>query len=249
MKISELMSRPAFTIDENETVAGLKRALKESKVRRLLVTRRGRPVGVVSVFDVGAWDSKPNLSEGRKNIKLAENFNFGGMKISGFIRSDITVMDQGASLQEAVQKMVEKEVSTVIVVSDKVPVGILSALDVFKMILDMAQERMPIQISGLGRDDMHQYSHIREKISHVLGKFSGFRIRNASVHVKEGKSTYQVSVYFDTDNGHVSMKGERGSLREAVDELASEIGNVLRKRKELRKKKPRAIHVRGRGKT
>ena len=249
MKISEIMSKPVFTIDENDTVASARKILKENKARRLVVTRRGNPVGIVSVFDMGAWDSKSNLVGGRKDIRMADNINVADMKVSGFTRSDITVVAQEASLQEAVQKMVEKEVSAVIVVSDKVPAGVLSALDVFKIVLDMAEEGMQIQISGLGQDDVQQYSHIKEKMTHALEKFSGFNIRNVSVHIKEGKSTYQVSVYFDTDDGHISLKEERAELRETVDEIASEIANVLRKKKDQRKMKPRVTNVKGRGKT
>jgi CBS domain-containing protein/ribosome-associated translation inhibitor RaiA len=247
MKISVIMSKPVYTIDENETVASARKSLKENRARRLVVTRKGNPVGIVSVFDMGAWDSKPNLAGGRKDIRMNDNINVADMKVSGFTRSDITAVPQGASLQEAVQKMVEKEVSAVIVISEKVPVGVLSALDVFKIILDMAEEGMQIQISGLGQEDMQQYSHIKEKFTHVLEKFSGFNVRNVSVHIKEGKSTYQVSVYFDTDHGHISLKEERAELRETIDEIASEIANVLRKKKELRKMKPRTTHG-GRGK-
>jgi CBS domain-containing protein/ribosome-associated translation inhibitor RaiA len=250
MKLGELMSKPVFTIDENETVSVARKELKENKARRLVVLRRSNPVGVVSVFDMSAWDSKPNLAGGRKDIRMAENISVGEMKLAGFLRPDITVVSDKASLPEAILKMIEKEVSTVIVVSDKEAVGVLSASDVFKSILDMAQEGMTIQISGLGQDDMSQYDHIKEKLTHVLSKFSGsFNIRNVSVHVKEGKSTYQVNVYFDTDDGHISVKEERGALRETIDEIAGEIANILRKKKELRKMKPRTTNVLGRGKT
>jgi ribosome-associated translation inhibitor RaiA len=65
------------------------------------------------------------------------------------------------------------------------------------------------------------------------------------VHVKEGKSTFTVNLAFDTDDGPVSMKGERADLKETVDELAVELDRVLRKRKDLKKPKPRATSYRG----
>lgn len=250
MKLCDLMSKPVYTIEEKETVASAKKIIKENKARRLVVIRNGNPVGVVSVYDMSAWDSKPNLTGGRKDIRMMDNINVADMKLAGFLRPDMAIVDEGASLQEAIQKMVDKEVSWVVVLSGKKPAGVLSATDVFKTILEMAKEGMQIQISGLSEDDQHEYSHIHEKISHVLGKFSGsFNIRNVSVHVKEGKSTYMVSVFFDTDDGHVSIKEERGALRDTIDEISSEIANVLRKKKDIRKMKPRVKNVRGRGKT
>ena|SRR5271157_95704 len=250
MKINELMSKPVYMIDENETVASARRVLKERNARRLVVTTRNHPVGVVSLFDMSAWEARPNMSGGRKNIRLADNYNVADMKLAGFLRPDITEVAEDASLQEAAQRMVQKQVSAVIIVSNKEPVGILSAMDIFKMILEMAQERLPIHISGLGLEDMGQYTHIRDKLARVLSKFEGhFNIRNVSLHVKEGKSTYQLSLYFDTDEGHVSMKEERGDLRETIDELSGEVASVLSKKKDFQRRKPRVTNARGRGKS
>ncbi|MEM5814800.1 MAG: HPF/RaiA family ribosome-associated protein, partial [Candidatus Aenigmatarchaeota archaeon] len=90
--------------------------------------------------------------------------------------------------------------------------------------------------------------HIQEKIGNVLDKFStSFNIRNPSVHVKEQKSTFVVNIYIETDSGHISLKGERGSLKETIDELAVELEKVLRKRKEMRRPKARAVHARKAG--
>jgi len=249
MKLCDLMSKPVYTIDENETVAAAKRMLKEKNARRLVVTRRNNPLGLVSVYDMSALETRSNLATGRKDIK-SQNVSVSDMRISGFIRPDMTIVSEGASLQEAIQKMVDKQASSVIVLSGRELVGVVSALDVFKKILEMAQEGMQIQISGLNQDDIDQYDHIKQKFTHVLGKFSRtFNIRNVSVHVKENKSVYDVSVYLDTDDGHIALRIERADIQGAVDELAAETEHVLRKKKDIRVIKPRATHARGRGKT
>lgn len=244
MSAADLMSSPVFVIDEKETLAAAKKRFKESGVRRLVVTRGPNIIGVVSAFDIGAWSAKPNLSAGRKDIKLAVPLTIDDMPISSFLRPDITLVSEGATLHEAVKRMIDKQVSAVVVVAGRKPAGVLSALDVFKRIQELAQEGVPIQISGLPEDDIALYPHIQEKIGHVLEKFSStFNIRNCSIHVKEGKSTYVVNIYFDTDHGHISLKEERGSLKETVDEIAAELGNMLRKKKELRRQKPRVMHA------
>lgn len=250
VRVSEIMGSPAYSIDENETIAAARGRMKELRARRLVVTRNGKLTGVVSAFDIGAWEARPNLAGGRKDIHQSAPINVGTMRISGFLRPDMAVVDEGASLYDAIEKMITKEVSHVIIVSDGKALGVLSALDVFRCVLDAGQEKRQIAISGLSRDNASQYPEISAKIGRVVERFGeSFNIRNASVHIKEGKSTYVVNVYLDTDDGHVSLKGERGSLKETVDELAAELNEVLRKKKELRKPKPRAVHTRGRGKT
>lgn len=244
IQVSEIMSSPVFTIDEGETVAAAKKALKEKNARRLAVTRVGKLIGVLSAFDIGTRSSKPNLPGGRKDIRLSEPINLDNMKISGILRPDVTIVKEGASLEEAVRRMIDKQVSAVIVSSNNKPLGVVSALDVFKRVQEMSQDGIQIQVSGLKEDDAAYFGRIYSKIGHVLERFGqSFNIRNASVHVKSGKSTYVVRVYFETDRGHFSLKTERGTLKEGIDELAVEVNEVLRKKKEQRRPKPRRTHA------
>jgi CBS domain-containing protein/ribosome-associated translation inhibitor RaiA len=245
MQVDELMGSPVYVIDEGESIGTLKRMLKEKKAHRFVVMGKGNMVGVVSSYDIGAWAAKPNLmASGRKDKKPGEPINVDSMPISSFLRPDISIVKEGTGLDEAARRMVKKQVSAVIVVSGNKPVGVLSALDIFKKVQEVSRDDLEMAISGLSGDDSRHYTHIKSKIGHVLEKFGkSFNIRNCSVHVKKGKSTYVVNIYFDIDRGHVSLKGERASLKETVDELSVELSNVLRKRKELRRPKPRVTHA------
>ena len=240
-KVAELMNSPVYSISEDETVGNLKKALKEKNAHRMVVTRKGRPIGVVSNFDIGAWSGKSNLGGGRKDVKMSDKLDIDNMPISGFLRPDMTTVEDAHTIDDAVKRMIDKQVSSVIVTSGNKAVGVLSALDIFKEIQKMGEEKTEIQVSGLSEDNMHHYEHIRNKLGHVLDKFkTSFNIRKSKAHVKEGKSTFMVSLVFETDDGPMSMKGERSDLKETVDELAEELDRVLRKKKDLRRVKPRA---------
>ncbi len=246
VEVSELMSSPAYTIDGTEQISKAKKMLKDKKARRLVVTSKGNLIGVVSSFDIGVWGARPNLlSGGRKDIRQGEQISVDEMKIAEFLRPDVTLIDEGASLEEAARRMIDKGVSAVIVVSGRKPLGVLAAVDIFKKIQEMSQEGLPIVISGLDEDSIGNYAQIKDRIGRALGKFAkSFNIRNCSIHIKEGKSTYVVSVYFDMDRGHVSLKREKDSLQETVDEVADELVGILRKKKDLRTVKPRVTHAR-----
>lgn len=225
-----IMNSPVYQIAEDESIGKLKKLLKEKNARRLVVTSKDAPIGVVSTFDIGPGTFNPSL--GSKDIRSNE-IDLDKMKIRDFLRPDITVVTESESISGAAKKMIEKQVSSVIVTADGKPVGILSALDIFKKIQDMNEEKLQIHISGLSKEDKGEYSHIEEKIGSVIKKFQGsFNIRNISIHTKEGKSTVTVNVYFDTDNGHISLKGERATIKETIDELSDELDALLRKRKD-----------------
>ena len=242
--VAELMSTPAYTITEDETLATAKRVMKEKNARRLIVIRNTYPIGLVSAFEIASWATKPKESGRKSKGGVANEKTAEDMRISDFLRPDITTIEQGANLEEAVDKMVKNQVSAVIVTTNKKPAGVLSALDIFKKLQENSQTSIEITISGLNEENRGEYTHIKEKIGHVLDKFSrSFNIRNVSVHVKEQKSTCVVSVYLETDEGHTSLKEERKSLKETVDELAAELNRILGKKKELRQLKPRVMHA------
>ncbi|MFH0736964.1 MAG: CBS domain-containing protein [Candidatus Micrarchaeota archaeon] len=242
--ITSVMSTPVFTIDENQTIADAKGILKENKAHRLIVMRKGKLIGTASTFDVGGWSARQNLPGGRKDIKHSEPINVDTMCISSFLRPDMTIVEKGCSLDDAVRKMIDKQVSHVVIVSDSRPLGVVSATDIFRIIQAQSQEAFPIQISGLGEENAPQFDRIQLKLGRVFERFGrSMNVRNCSFHVKEGKSTYALNVFFDTDEGHVSLKLERGDLKEAIDEMANEVNEVLRKKKEMRRQKPRTVHA------
>jgi CBS domain-containing protein/ribosome-associated translation inhibitor RaiA len=244
VNVVEVMNSPVFMIDEKETLSAAKSLLKEKDAHRLVATRNGKLIGLISAYDLAAWSARPNLPSGRKDIKHSEPIKVDDMSISSFMRPDMTIVKEEASLDDAVRRMIDKQVSYVIVARDSKPIGVVSALDIFKIYQAKSKVGIPIQVSGLGEDNAAYFDRIQAKFGHVFEKSSAsFNIRNCSVHVKENKSVYSVNAYFETDEGHVSLKLERGSLQEAIDEIAMEALEILRKKKDQRKVKPRIVHA------
>ncbi|MBN1170386.1 CBS domain-containing protein [Candidatus Micrarchaeota archaeon] len=235
--VTELMNSPVYTIPEDENIANLKNVFREKNARRMVVTGEGNPIGLVSTFDIGMWSSRPNFSGGRMDPH-SEKRDIDGMPIKSFVRPDITTMNGQKTISDAATVMIKKQVSSVIITDGKKAVGVLSAFDIFKKVQDMIQEKTVITISGLSEDQKPMYNDIKDTIGKVIEKFnSSFDIKNVSIHTKEGKSNVMVNIYFDTNEGYITLKGERTTLKETVDELAEELDKVLRNRKDLRLKR------------
>lgn len=241
-RVADLMNAPVYTIDENECMHAAKSLLKMHKCNRLVVTRNGKPAGVISTLDMAAEKASRDVMQKRpKGITDVKSQN--DRPVREFFRSDITIVGETDTVEEAAKRMVDKKVSSVVVVSKHRPVGVFSAVDLFKRIQDVAKGEFELVISGLGQENITMYPYIKDKIGGVLEKFlSSFEIRNAKVRVKEEKSVFDVDIYFDKKDGHVSMSGSRSTLKETVDELAEELDRVLCKAKEKRKLKQRKTH-------
>ncbi len=244
-KVAELMSSPVYTINVRDIISKAKRVMKETGTHRLVVTNaQGFPAGVISDLDISTWVTRGNSASGRKDVFSNENSKVESMCISEFLNPDVATIGQASSLGEAVTKMVKNRVSALVVLADnKKPAGILSALDVFRLIQDAAKPKQMITISGLSENSKQYYKPIEEKIAHSLARFSkSFSVKNASVHVKENKSTFMINLLVETESGRVAIKHERPDLKVAIDEVAAELSEQLRKMKEKRNPKARARH-------
>ncbi len=238
--VTELMNAPVYTIGEQENVGKAKSMMKELGARRLVVIGGGYPLGVVSAFDIAAWESKAKVSSGKRDAGIVATRNIESMRISQLVRPDITTIGQSGTLEEAAKKMVKNCVSHVIVFDQKEPVGVLSAIDLFKNLQNIYRESVDVTVSGLGEDNIGEYRNIRDKIVHILEKFSkSFDIRNATIHVKEEKSNFTLNLYVETDEGRIALKEERTTIKEALDRMADELDAILTKKKEMRRIKPR----------
>ncbi len=243
-KVSELMNAPVYTIDEEDTVATAKSLMKKNRCSRLVVVRNTKPVGVISTLDLAAKRAFHRSVSQKKPIGVGEVKSIDKMPITEFFRPDITSVGEADTVEEAAKRMIKKSVSSVVVIAKHKPVGVLSAVDLFRIIQGLVRDDgEELVISGLGEDNMGMWPHIKSKIGGVLQKFSSsFRIRNAKVHVKENKSLFDVKIYFDTNDGHVSLAGEGNKLKETIDELSQELDGVLAKRKDKKKMKQRKTH-------
>lgn len=243
-RVSEFMNSPVYSVEDNESLGKVKGRMKELNTNKLLVTNKGNVVGVISTLDLAAYLRKPKGRD-KKPLVLKEIGNPDETPVSKFLRSDVITADEKATLEEAIKKMVAREVSSVVITSDRKPVGVFSALDLFKKIKENEKENTEIQISGLNGENKRFHELISDKITGVADKFSkSFNIRNVQVKIKENKKTFVVHVYLETDEGRISMSHERYGIKEAVDEISGELDRTLRKMKDKRKNKKRKTHRR-----
>jgi len=243
VRVAELMNAPVYTIEETAQIGKAKGVMKENDCHRLVVTKNGNPVGIISTLDLASFITKPREMM-RKPYVVKEIDTVMTRRISDIMRYDITTIPEASTIEDAAKRMIEKGVSAVLVVSGREPVGVLTAIDIFKKIQGIAQEEISISVSGLSEENVWKFPEIKTRIGGVLEKFSkSFNIRNVSVHVKEQKTVFEVFVYFDTDDGHVSLSSERKDLKEAVDQLATELHSVLGRTKEKRHTKARKVHT------
>ncbi len=123
MTAGELMSTPVDTIDANVPAKEAARRMKDEVIRRLLVTDKGQPVGVISVSDFIA--------------NLAAEAPFG-RKTVGDVMSDVYLCcREKTPIISAARAMTDTGWRSVLVVNAQgKPLGLFSGLDLLVMCAD-----------------------------------------------------------------------------------------------------------------
>ena len=145
---SSIMASPLYTIDANETFGRLKRLMRELNVHHFAVIEKGKITGVVSSYDLLMFMEKPRSRESMQLVTSIKNPD--SLKVKQFIREKIVKIKETEHLPEIVKKLVENNISYSIAIDTKGnPSGVITAIDIIKLVLKIITPKPVIFISGL----------------------------------------------------------------------------------------------------
>jgi len=235
-EVKDFMTTPPVTIDEGASVANAKAKMRESRVRRLIVTRNGELAGLLSVYDIIS-SAKPK----EKAPFLKQKVALDEHPIKSFMVSseDVKRVSPGSSLSTAAKAMVEAGVASLVVMDNSKPLGLLSARDIFESVI--RQEKTPVYLSGLSETDKMYVQEILDEANAELEKLGkSFEISYLSMHFKKYKHKYSIHARLKTSkHGIILAKNDGFELQGTVHGVLSELKKML-----MGKMKANPIHDR-----
>lgn len=233
-KVSDAMTSPVVSIDIASSVGQARAMLLKHNIRRLAVTSEGRVAGVLSMFDL----AKPKVFGKQSPNMMQEKINTDLQPVSSFMQAQVETVEQENPLSIAAQKMLERGVSSLVVTdSSKVPVGMLSARDLFETVV-AAKKEEKVFISGLTEEEKERYPEIFEECEAALGKLSkSAAVQYLSVHVKRTGAQYFVRARLVARRLFVANASD-WKLNAAMSQLLGELVKMVRK------EKPQKMHKR-----
>ncbi|MFA5382110.1 MAG: CBS domain-containing protein [Candidatus Micrarchaeia archaeon] len=228
-RISEVMSSPIITIEENADVNLAITQMRKNGVRRLaVVNEQGYLRGILSTFDIGLKLIKPTE---RLPKLTSDKLKPWEQPIKQLIKRKIEIISPEKTLNEAVKRMIEKNVASLIVVKDKKPIGLISTKDVFETIMKSKKEETRIYISGLDRYDKSFYQEILDESKRVFDKLtkSNKDIGGLILHVKKYGNKYTVIARLEIGNKVIKTTGNEWNLPSAVNESLENLKRTVRK--------------------
>ncbi|MFA5050171.1 MAG: CBS domain-containing protein [Candidatus Micrarchaeia archaeon] len=240
-QVSILTQSPVYSVDISSTLGEAKRMMRDKNVHKILILDKGRARGILSTYDLSALVLSPKKRD--RALMISEIKKPDEKSVSEVLREKIISADYSILLSDAINKMIEKEVSNLLITKNNRPFGVLSSTDVFKKAKEYSKKSFDISVSGLNSEyDKKFYPEIIKKLELVLLKFSkNFSFGNMSLHIKKGKSVYEAKMKINANGKLNSFSCSEHNISELIDSLAIELKKVLLKTKSINtmKKKSR----------
>lgn len=240
--VNNVMSSPAITIQEWESVARARWLMLRNSISRLpVVNSYERVVGVITLSDIVERLYRIKLSRRKGYEWIQSEESFLAASVSDFMTSPAITVTLGASVLDATKIMLSRGIAGLpIVTGDEHIVGVLSGLDVLKKYLENLVAVQPIEakINTVGEVDDLTKASIERIVNNYLASFARYtNIINFKLTVKEirksvelkGKDVrrgFEVSARIATDDGNFASKSMCWDLPTCVREVM----NVLEKR-------------------
>jgi CBS domain-containing protein len=139
------------------------------------------------------------------------------------VMSDVTATTgPDTPLDDAVAKMLDRDISSLVVAKDDLPVGIVTWTDVLEALTLTGEDRLPVQITNIDLLDDMTRAELSELIEDVAAKHGRMRVLEANLYLHEhdetlrGVSLILARIRLFTDKGHFVGTGEGYGAAHAI---------------------------------
>ena len=119
--VSDIMSSPVITIDVEVSVKEATRSMIDNKIGSILVTKQGKPLGIVTERDLIERIVEPSRDPSKTKIKE-------------IMSAPLITISKETGILVAMRKMREYEISRLVVMDDDTLLGILSEKDIVRAV-------------------------------------------------------------------------------------------------------------------
>ncbi|SEK30909.1 CBS domain-containing protein [Haloferax larsenii] len=236
LTVEDVYTDSLVTVDEDTTFGEALHTFRKNRITHLPVTDGDTVVGVVSLydvlgfttravdkasggasggFDVAAGEAAPGFrSHGGMGERAGEIDRLLDLPVADVMSEPIETALPEEGLDHAVERMLTEGVSSLIVIQEDAPAGIVTKTDVLRSLTWTGETRPPVQITNVDLLDDISRDEVVEMIDGLTGKFGGITLLEANIHLQEhdeklrGTPLILARVRLYTDKGHFLGTGE-----------------------------------------
>ena len=130
-QVADWMTSNPVTATMDMSLAEAYELMSENEIRRLLVTRDGELVGIITMSDI-LRTIPALLVEADRETRLLR----GTQQVREVVTRDPVTVDPEDTVQDTAERMLEYQVSGLPVVDGRTPVGIITESDIFRLVVE-----------------------------------------------------------------------------------------------------------------
>ncbi len=236
--VRRIMTPEPHVVEEEDTVLKAREMMRALDERALpVVDKAGRVKGVVGLKDLVKAFARPR-SRVTKGDLVGERTTVD-VEVKGIMSAPPITIDPEESAAEAARLMSESNISSVIVVDEGRPIGIVTQVDLLEQVASLrSREEAFVQISGLNEDDWWTYEVLYTAIGRGLRRVSSIvRPTILNVHIVTHRShgdrnKYSIGARLSTENGLYIARDFDWDPFMAMQKVMNQIERRIKKEKE-----------------
>jgi predicted transcriptional regulator len=189
IKVSDAMTTPIVAISADSKLSEAKAAMRSNNVNRFIVMQDNKFVGLLTNYDI-LHKYTPNNSERLPEMKT-EIYSPSNVPVSSVMEPDPKTVNSDSGLADAARKLIEANISSLIALRGRKPVGMLTVTDIIESVVAKRHiEQNNVFISGFDSTTYEYEDEMREQLKSFMDKMeklSNVKILYATIRLKKIK--------------------------------------------------------------
>ncbi len=240
LKAREIMTPEPQVVGEEDTVLRARELMRTLDEKALpVVDESGKVTGVVGIKDLVKVLARPRKKATTGDV-VGERTTVD-VEVKGFMSVPPITIKPDESGAEAARLMNEHRISSVVVVEEGRPIGIVTQVDLLEYVASLkARDEVFVQISGLDEEDWWTYESLYAVIGRGLRRIAGIvRPTVLNVHIvtyrsQGDRAKYSIRARLSTQNGLYIAKDYDWDSYMAMQKVMNQLERRIKKEKELR---------------
>lgn len=241
MKVTELMSKNIEFVNLHDHLDNARTILRRLDVRTIpVVDENEELVGVIGISDIITY-LKPKQRQQQGTV-YGERTHFDP-KVKDVMIETPQYLSKDSTVSNAIAIMLDKNISTVIIVEERKPIGIITGFDILENIVAAREEQKGVfvNISGLEDEAPEVIDILFEILESEMKRINKiFTLKVLNIHIRtyniEGTEVkYSVHMRLTTDKYLFTTKSADWDLFKAFAEAVDRLYTLVVKKKEMTK--------------
>lgn len=152
-KVEEIMTKKPFVVEEDESLGSVLSLFREQRISHAPVVSNGKLAGIISIHDFIEYIFRPKQSV-TVGERVGEKIKVLSAPVKSIMSKPVITVFPGTKLRDAANKMHKFDISSLVVVRKRRPVGIVTKRDFLEPIAQMGMVKPELTVQFSVKEDV-----------------------------------------------------------------------------------------------